>query len=82
MRRIPLLRQTLVLLGAAIGLVVLMPAPAEAVVCAGGVYRAGCVGPRGGVAVRRGLYGPRRVVVRGGYVRPRTVVYRRGFRRW
>jgi hypothetical protein len=27
---------------------------ANAVVCARGVYRAGCVGPRGGVVVRRG----------------------------
>ncbi len=29
------------------------PADANAVVCAAGVYRAGCVGPRGAVAVRR-----------------------------
>ena len=34
---------------------------AEAVVCARGFYRAGCIGPRGGVVVRRGLY-PRRAV--------------------
>lgn len=82
MRYRPLPRQTLVLAGALTGLVVALPRPAEAVVCAGGVYRAGCVGPRGGVAVRRGVYGPRRVVVRGGAYRPRTVVYRRGVRRW
>jgi len=29
---------------------------AEAVVCARGIYRAGCVGPRGGVVVRRPIY--------------------------
>jgi len=28
-------------------------APANAVVCARGVYRAGCVGPHGGAVVRR-----------------------------
>lgn len=32
---------------------VALPAPAAAVVCAKGVYRAGCVGPNGAVAVRR-----------------------------
>lgn len=82
MRCVPLLRQALILLGTVVGLALSLPTPAEAVVCAGGVYRAGCVGPRGGVAVRRGVYGPRRVVVRGGHYRPRTVVYRRGYRRW
>jgi hypothetical protein len=34
------------------------PADANAVVCAAGVYRAGCVGPRGAVAVRRPAYRP------------------------
>ena len=29
---------------------------ANAFVCARGVYRAGCVGPRGGVVVRRPVY--------------------------
>ncbi|MGE7415278.1 hypothetical protein [Methylobacterium tarhaniae] len=65
------------------GIVTLAPSPAEAVVCARGVYRAGCVGPRGAVGVRRGYYGPRRaVVVRRGYYGPRGVVVRRGYRRW
>jgi hypothetical protein len=32
------------------------PADANAVVCARGIYRAGCVGPRGGVVVRRPYY--------------------------
>ena len=30
---------------------------ANAVVCAKGVYRAGCAGPNGAVAVRRGYHG-------------------------
>ena len=33
-------------------------APANAVVCARGVYRAGCVGPYGGAVVRRPYYHP------------------------
>ena len=41
---------------------------ADAFVCARGYYRAGCVGPRGAVGVRRGYYG--------GY---RGGVYRRGY---
>ena len=46
--------------------------PAHAVVCAAGVYRAGCIGPRGAVAVRRPYYG--------GYYRGGAVVrsYRGG----
>ena len=42
---------------------------AEAFVCARGVYRAGCVGPRGAAVVRRPAY------YRGGYAY-------RGYRRW
>ena len=41
------------------------PEPAAAAVCARGIARAGCVGPRGSVVVHRGVVGPRRVVVRG-----------------
>jgi hypothetical protein len=33
-------------------------ADAQAVVCARGVYRAGCVGPNGAVVVRRPVYHP------------------------
>jgi hypothetical protein len=52
---------------------------ASAVVCARGVYRAGCAGTNGAVAVRRPVAAPRAVVVapratvvrRGAYVRPR-----------
>lgn len=42
---------------------------ANAVVCARGVYRAGCVGPRGAVVARRPVYAPYRrgVVVRRRY---------------
>jgi hypothetical protein len=36
---------------------------AGAVVCARGVYRAGCVGAGGSVVVRRGVVAPRRHVV-------------------
>lgn len=57
----------------------------EAVVCASGVYRAGCVGPRGSVV--RGPYGG--TAVRGRYggaafVGPRggAVVRRPYYRRW
>ncbi len=64
------MRYVLPMLGLLAGLVTFVPIEANAVVCARGVYRAGCVGPRGSVAVRRGVYGPRRVV------------YRRGLRRW
>lgn len=44
------------------GLTLCMPEPANAVVCARGVWKAGCVGPRGGVVVRRHPF-HRRVVV-------------------
>jgi hypothetical protein len=35
----------------------------SAVVCARGVYRAGCVAPRGAVVVRHPVVAPRRAVV-------------------
>lgn len=54
---------------------------ADAYVCARGVYRAGCAGPRGGVVVRRGpAYYPRGGVVVRRHYGPyggRTVVRRR-----
>ena len=52
----------LLLLGAA--------ADAQAVVCARGVYRAGCAGPNGAVVARRPAY----VAPRAVYVAPRPVV--------
>lgn len=36
-----------------------LPSTASAVVCAKGVYRAGCVGPNGAVVARRGYVAPR-----------------------
>jgi hypothetical protein len=52
----------------------LEPKDANAAVCARGVYRAGCVGPRGAVVVRRRpvVYAPRYRVYG-----PRVRVYRR-----
>jgi len=50
---------------------------ANAIVCARGVYRAGCVGPGGAVGVHRGYYGG--AVVHRGYYHRGVVV--RG-RRW
>jgi hypothetical protein len=38
---------------AAFGLLALMPSSASAVACAKGVYRAGCAGPNGAVAVKK-----------------------------
>jgi hypothetical protein len=46
------------------GFVAVSTLEANALVCARGVYRAGCVGPRGAVGVRRGVVAPRAVVVR------------------
>jgi|HubBroStandDraft_3_1064219.scaffolds.fasta_scaffold119758_1 hypothetical protein len=45
---------------------------ANAVVCARGVYRAGCAGRHGAVVARRPVVAPRRVVVA-----PRGVIVRR-----
>ncbi|HYP57044.1 MAG TPA: hypothetical protein VEQ35_02025 [Beijerinckia sp.] len=51
---------------------------ANAVVCARGVYRAGCAGPRGAVVGHRRYYGPHRYYgARGVYVRRPVGVYRR-----
>lgn len=47
-------------------LTALTVAPAEAVVCARGVYRAGCAGPRGAVVAPRRravVVAPRRAVI-------------------
>ncbi len=38
----------------ALGLMAALPVEANAVVCARGVYRAGCAGPNGAVGVHRG----------------------------
>jgi hypothetical protein len=64
-----LLIEALLLLGVIGGALAIHVDKANAVVCARGVYRAGCVGPRGAVGVRRPVgryYGVRRraVVIR------------------
>jgi hypothetical protein len=46
------------------GFVALSTMEASAVVCARGVYRAGCAGVRGAAVVRRPVVAPRAVVVR------------------
>ena len=45
------------------------PTDANAVVCARGVYRAGCAGPNGAVVVRKPVATCTRVLVNGVYVR-------------
>ncbi|MGH1587737.1 hypothetical protein ACRBEV_04495 [Methylobacterium phyllosphaerae] len=76
------MRYVVVIVGLFAGVLAYLPTEANAVVCARGIYRAGCVGPRGAVGVRRGIYGPRAVgVVRRGYYGPRAVGVRR-YRRW
>jgi hypothetical protein len=72
------MKHALIMLGLLGGFVVLSATEASAVVCARGVYRAGCVGPYGAVGVRRGMYRP--VAVRRAVYGPRRVVY--GRRRW
>ena len=59
------MKQALLMLSLLGGFVALSATEASAMVCARGVYRAGCVGPNGAVGVRRAVYAPRRAVVRG-----------------
>jgi hypothetical protein len=67
-----IMKYTLLVTGLLSGLITFLPTEASAVVCARGVYRAGCAGPRGAVVARRPVVAPRAVVVRRGvYVRPR-----------
>lgn len=78
------MKHFLVSLGLFAGMLALVPTEASAVVCARGIYRAGCVGPNGAVGVRRGIYGPRVGMYGRG---ARGVAFRRygfrgGFRRW
>ena len=75
------MKQLLIALGLLGGMVALTATEANAVVCARGVVRAGCVGPGGVVAVRRPVVAPRAAVVVGGPVMAprRAVVVRRPF---
>jgi hypothetical protein len=77
--------KSLLIAVALLGTVALIPTDASAVVCARGVYRAGCAGPRGAVVahgpvVARRVVAPR--VVAPTVVTPRVVcargVYRAG----
>jgi hypothetical protein len=65
--------------GAVLAVDIVAPTTAEAVVCARGVYRAGCAGPRGAVVAPRGgyAYGRAYVAPRRVYAAPRARVYRR-----
>jgi hypothetical protein len=49
---------------------------AGAVVCARGVYRAGCAGPRGAVVTHRGYYPYRHGYYRRPYYHRGVVIYR------
>ena len=65
--------------------VIALSEPASAIVCARGVYRAGCIGPNGAVGVHRGYgYGGYHGgVYRGGAYRYHGGIYRRGvYRRY
>jgi hypothetical protein len=73
------MKRALLVLSLLGGFVALSATEASAVVCARGVYRAGCVGPYGAVGVRRAVYPYRAVGVRRA-VYPRRVVVRG--RRW
>jgi hypothetical protein len=42
----------------AVGVLATLAPEAEAAVCAAGVYRAGCAGPRGAVVVRKPIVAP------------------------
>jgi hypothetical protein len=72
------MKHALIILSLLGGFIALSSTEASAVVCARGLYRAGCVGPYGAVGVRRGMYRP--VAVRRAVYAPRRVVY--GRRRW
>jgi hypothetical protein len=58
------MKQALLILGILGGFTALGATEASAVVCARGIYRAGCVGPNGAVGVSRAVYAPRGVAVR------------------
>jgi hypothetical protein len=73
------MKRALLILSLFGGFVALSATEASAIVCARGVYRAGCVGPYGAVGVRRAVYPYRAVGVRRA-VYPRRVLVRG--RRW
>jgi hypothetical protein len=72
------MRRLLVFVGLLVGSA-LTATDASAVVCARGIYRAGCVGVGGSVVTRGVVYPRRTVVVRRGYPVRRTVYRGRRF---
>ena len=68
-RKEPAVKSAFIGIAMAAALLVGLPAPAKAIQCAKGVYRAGCVGPGGAVVA-----GPRGVVGTTNQVRPGTRV--------
>lgn len=71
------MKHALIILGVFWSFIAFSATEASAVVCARGVYRAGCAGPNGAVGVRRGVYGPAVGVRRGVYAPRGAVVVRR-----
>lgn len=73
------MKRLLIIAALAASSIVATATESEAVVCARGVYRAGCVGPNGAVGVRRGYYAP---AYRGGAVVRGPYGGRAVYRRW
>jgi len=67
------MKHLIIALSLAGGFIALSTVDASAVVCARGVYRAGCVGPRGAAVVRRHVVRPAIVAPRRGVVVHRRV---------
>jgi hypothetical protein len=57
------MKHLIISLSLAAGFMALSTMESSAVVCARGVYRAGCVGAGGAVVARRAVIAPRRAVV-------------------
>lgn len=62
----------------AVGTLVLVHSQADAASCVSGVYRAGCAGPNGAVAVRKPAYRPAAVYHSPAVVHCANGVYRAG----
>jgi len=63
----------------ALGSMMALVSEANAIVCARGVFRAGCAGPRGAVVTHRRIYAPRAYYRHRAYVRPRAYVRHRAY---
>jgi hypothetical protein len=75
------MKHVIIILGLVGGFIVVSTVEASAIACARGVNRAGCVGPRGAVGVRRSTMVRRGTVGyrSGTVVRRSTVVRRRAY---